>query len=172
MGDALFKCQLHQFLCWGTHVLKPLSERHDCETHAFKVLHHLYSTPTVKGNLTDVETFTEPFDKSLNVSVMDNITLGSFQISLLLPKIIRHMIAPDSKFDVVLRYPEVRENDVLVILILRWEHQNKCRNIRGGRQVQSTIADTPFEVIFVYGKGTFVPEMHRHPADGLFDPLI
>ena len=113
VGDPLLKSQLHQFLCWGTHVLKPLSERHDCETHAFKVLHHLHSAPTVECYLTDIETLTEFFDELFDVSVVNDIAFGGFQIPLPLPNVIRHMITPDSKLNVILRYPEVWEDGVL-----------------------------------------------------------
>ena len=40
-------------------------------------MHHLNSTPTVKGNFTDVVFFSEIFDKFLDVTVMDYIAIGA-----------------------------------------------------------------------------------------------
>lgn len=89
-----------------------------------------------------------------------------------LPHIVWHMITPDSEFQVVLRYPEVRQDDVLVILIFRWEHQDECRNIRCGGQVQTAVADATFQIILADSEFAFVPLVHRHPAYRLFDPLV
>ena len=58
VGNALLQHQFHQFLGGWGHILEPLPKRNDCETHALKVLHHLHSTPAVKGDFTDIKTLT------------------------------------------------------------------------------------------------------------------
>lgn len=85
MSNFLFKSQFHQFFCGWRHILKTLPEGHDCKSKAFKVLHHLYSTPAVKGYFTDVIFCTEFLDKSFDESVMYDISLGGFEEALLLP---------------------------------------------------------------------------------------
>ena len=82
------------------------------------------------------------------------------------------MVTPDSEVEVILRYPEVRQNNVFILIVLRWEHQNKCRNVRGGGQVQTAVADTAFQIVFADGKLAFVPFLHRHPTDSLLNPLV
>jgi hypothetical protein len=42
------------------------------------------------------------------------------------------MVAFDPQIDIVLRYPEERKYDILVILVHRWENQHKSSDI-GGR---------------------------------------
>lgn len=172
MSDFLLQHQLHQLLSGRGHILEPLSERNNREAHAFQVLHHLHSTPAVEGNLPNVETLTQAFDKFLNVAVVNDIALGGLQISLPLPHIVWHMVTPDSQVEVVLRYPEVRQDDVLVILIFWRKHQNERRNVRCGRKVQTAVADATFQIILVDGELAFVPLVHRHPANCLFDPLV
>ena len=89
-----------------------------------------------------------------------------------LPHIIWHMVAPNPEIKVVFRYPEVRQDDVLVVLIFRWEHQNECRNVSGGGQVQTAVADATFQIVLADSELTFVPLVHRHPAHRLLDPLV
>ena len=76
MGDFLLQHQFHQFLGGRGHILESLSERNDCEAHALEVLHHLYSAPTVKSDLPNIETLTQAFDELLDVAVVNDITLG------------------------------------------------------------------------------------------------
>ena len=78
VGNSPFKGQFHEFLGGWTHILKPLSERHDRKAHTLKVLNHLYRSPTVKGNLSDVEAFTQVFNELLNVAVVNYIAFGGF----------------------------------------------------------------------------------------------
>ena len=73
VGDALFQHQLHQLLCGRGHILEALSERNDREAHALKILHHLYSAPTVEGNLPDVEAFAQAFDELFDVAIVNDI---------------------------------------------------------------------------------------------------
>ena len=82
------------------------------------------------------------------------------------------MVTPDSKVEVVLRYPEVRQNDIFVVLIFRRKHQNECCNIRCGGQVQTAVTDTAFQIILADSELAFVPLVHWHPAHRLFDPLV
>ena len=73
---------------------------------------------------------------------------------------------------VVFWYPEVRQDNVFIILIFRWKHQNQCGDICGGGQIQATVTHAPLKVILGGGKGTFVPSVHWHPTDCLLDPLV
>ncbi len=73
MGDFLFQHQFHQFFCGRRHILEALSERNNCEAHAFQVLNHLHSTPTVKGDLPNIETITQALDELLDVAVVNDI---------------------------------------------------------------------------------------------------
>ena len=108
VGNALLQHQLHQLLGGRRHILKALSERNDREAHALKVLHHLHSTPAVKGNLPDIETLTQALDKLLDVAIVNNIALGGLQKALPFPHIVWHMVTPDSEVEVIFRYLEVR----------------------------------------------------------------
>ena len=112
VGNALFQHQFHQFLGGWGHILEPLSKRNDCETHALKVLHHLHSTPAVKGDFTDIKTLIQAFDELLDVAVVNDIALGGLQKALPLPHIVWHMVTPDAQVEIVLRNPEVRQDDV------------------------------------------------------------
>ena len=42
---------------------------------------------------------------------------------------------------VLLRYPEERQDAIFVIFIFRREHQYKCRDIRGGGEVEPAVTD-------------------------------
>ena len=103
---------------------------------------------------------------------MNDITLGGLQKALPLPHVVWHMVTLDSEVEIVLRYPEVRQDDVFVVLIFRREHQNECRNICGGGQIQTAITDTTFQIVLADSELTFVPLVHRHPAHRLFHPLV
>ena len=131
MGYFLFKHQFHQLLCRRGHIFKPLSERHYCEAHALEVLHHLNRTPTVKGYLTDIETFAEFLDEFFNKAVMHYITLGCLQITLSFPHIIRNMVTVNTQSQIILGNPEVRQNDVLILIVQRRKSKYERSNIRG-----------------------------------------
>ena len=81
MGDFLLQHQLHQFLSGRGHILETLSERHHGEAHAFKVLHHLHSAPTVEGDLPNIETLTQAFDELLDVAVVNDIAFRGLEVS-------------------------------------------------------------------------------------------
>jgi len=172
VGNALLQHQLHQLLSGRGHILEALSERNDREAHALKVLYHLHSAPTVKSDLPNIEAFPQAFDELLDVAVVNDIAFRGLEISLPFPHIVWHMVAPDSEIEVVFRYPEVRQDNVFVVFVLRREHKYECRNICGGGQIQTAVADPVFQIILADGKLTFVPFIHRHPTDCLFYPLI
>ena len=130
VGDPFFQGQLHQLLGGWGHILEALSERNDREAHALKVLYHLHSTPAVKSDLPDIETFPQAFDEFLDIAIVNDIAFRGLQKALPLPHVVWHMVTPDSDVEVVFRYPEVRQDDVFVVLIFRREHQNECRNVR------------------------------------------
>ena len=52
------------------------------------------------------------------------------------------------------------------------KHQNKGRNVRGGRRGKTDVVDAPFKIIFENREGTGVSLAHRHPVDGLLHPLV
>ena len=108
VGDLFLKHQFHQFFGGRGHILEALSERNHREAHTLKVLHHLDSAPTVKGNLTDVVAFTQAFDEFFDVTIVNDIALGGLQEALPFPNIIRHMVAPDTQVEVIFGYPEIR----------------------------------------------------------------
>ena len=172
VGDALFQDQLHQLFGRRAHILKALSEGDDREAHTLKVLDHLHGSPAVEGDLTDVEPFAKPFDELFDISIMDHVALGGLQETLSFPHIVRDVIPVDPLVNVFFWYPEIRQDHVLVVLVQRRKDQHESGNICGRRKVQSTIADTAFEVIFVCSKSAAVPFFHRHPAHSLFDPLV
>ena len=82
------------------------------------------------------------------------------------------MVTAHTKVEIVFGNPEVRQDDVLVILIGRWKNKHQCRDIRGGGQVQTTIADTAFQIVLIDSELAFIPKVHRHPTDSLLDPLV
>ena len=76
VGDAFLQDQLHELFGRRAHILKALTERHDCEAQAFEVLYHLNGSPAVKGDLSDIEAFTETLDGFFDIAVMNNIAFG------------------------------------------------------------------------------------------------
>ena len=73
---------------------------------------------------------------------MDHIAFGHLEEALLLPNIVWHMVTAHSKLQRILRYPEVWEDHIFVILIHRWKDQYKSRDVCGGGQVQATVTYT------------------------------
>ena len=172
VGDFLLQHQLHQFFGRRGHILKALPEGNHRKAHALQVLHHLYSAPAVKGDFPDIEPLAQLFDEFLDVAVMNHISLGSHQRSLAFPQVIGDMVAPDAEVEGFFRYPEVWQDVVFILLIQRREHQHESRNIRGGGQIQTAVADAPFQVVLGNWECTGVPLIHRHPADRLLYPLV
>ena len=82
------------------------------------------------------------------------------------------MVSPDADVQRILRHPEVREHLILVVLILRREHQHKGRDVRGGGEVKAAVAHSAFQRLLVDRECAFIPLVHRHPADGLLYPLV
>ena len=172
VGDPLLKDQIHELLGRRRHIFKSLAERNNGKAHALEVLYHLDSSPAVKGDLTDIEPVPEILDELLDKSVMNDIAFGRFEIAFLLPEVVRNVITPHTKINVVLRNPEVGENHIFIRLIPWREDEDKGCDIRCGRKVETAIADTALQLIRIHGKGTGVPFVHRHPADGLLYPLV
>ena len=110
----------------------------------------------------------EVFDKT----IMDNISLSGFQISLTFPNIIWNVVTSYSKGQSFLRQPEVGQNIIMLIFICWRKYQNKSCNIRCTGKVESTVADSSFQFGFIKSDLAFVPLFHRHPTDSLFYPLI
>ena len=131
VGNPFFQHQLHQFLGRRGHILKALTKGNHRKAHALKVLHHLHSAPSVKGDLTNIEPFTQLLNEFFNVAVVDHISLGGHQRPLALPQVIGNMVTADTQVKGLLRYPEVRQNVVFVILVQWRKHQHKGCDVRG-----------------------------------------
>ena len=58
VAQLVLQNKAHQFLRRRRHILKALTEGNDCKAHAFQILNHLDSSPTVKGDFPDVEPLT------------------------------------------------------------------------------------------------------------------
>lgn len=84
----------------------------------------------------------------------------------------RDVIPADPLSHVFFRYPEVRQDHILVVFAQRRKDQHEGCNIRGGREVQTAVADSAFEIVFAGGKSTAIPFLHRHPSHSLLDPLV
>ena len=125
MGYPLLKHKLHQLLRRWRHILKTLPKGNNGEAHALQVLDHLDGAPAVESDLSDVVLLSEALDEFLYEAVMDHVALRGLQGALLLPEVIRDMIAPDSELHVLFRYPEVWEDHIFVLFIQRWEHQHE-----------------------------------------------
>ena len=95
-----------------------------------------------------------------------------FQETLAFPHIVRDVIPVDPLAHVFFWYPEVRQDYKLVVLVQRRKDQHEGCNIRGGREVQTAVADSAFEIVFAGGKSTAIPFLHRHPSHSLLDPLV
>ena len=145
MDDPAFHQELVELLGRRAHIFEALTERHNCESHPLKVLSHLHGSPSVKGNLPNVIGLAQLLDDLLNETVMDDIALGRHQVALLIPDIIRNGCSAHPLGDRILRYPEKRKHDVLLLWDSRWEHQHKSRDVSGTGQVQSAITVTALE---------------------------
>ena len=132
MGNFLLQHQLHQFFGRRGHILKALSEGDYRKAHALQVLYHLHSAPTVEGDLSNIEPLTQLLDEFLNVAVVDHVALSGHQHALALPQVVGNMIPADTKVKCFLRYPEVWQDIVFILLIQRREHQHKSRDVCGG----------------------------------------
>ena len=103
---------------------------------------------------------------------MHNIPLGGHEKALLLPHVIRYMIAAHTQVNILLGNPEIRK-DGKRLIFLRWrEHKNKCRNVHRGRKIKPTVAYTPLQRLGIHRGGTGIPFVHWHPPYGLLHPLI
>ena len=122
----------HQFLGRRAHVTEALSERHHVETVVFQGLHHHGGVPSVIGDFPDVEPFAQLRDELLNEAIMHHVALGRMDKALALPFVVHHMIAPDAQLHGVLREPEVRQHNVLLFIIPRWENQHHGCQVGSG----------------------------------------
>ena len=73
---------------------------------------------------------------------MHNIPLGGHEKALLLPHVIRYMIAAHTQVNILLGNPEVRKHGKRLIFLRRREHENKCRNVHRGGKVEAAVTDT------------------------------
>src|SRR5699024_1137939 len=96
-----------------------------CKAHALKVLCHLYRSPSVKCDFEDVVLLAQLLDELLDETIVDDVSLGRHEVSLLVPDIVRNGRPAHTQRDGVLRYPEEREHDVFLILCPGREHQYK-----------------------------------------------
>ena len=132
VSNFLFQDQLHQFLGRRGHIFETLTEGNHGKAHALQVLNHLDGTPTVEGNLPNVELLAQVFNKLFDVTVVNDITLSGLKEALAFPGVVRYMIPADAKVKVVLWNPEIRQHRIFVVLVFRGKHQDKSGDIRGG----------------------------------------
>ena len=85
VSNALLQHQLHQFFGRWRHILEALPERNDRKAHALKVLHHLHSTPAVKGDLPNIETLTQALDELFDIAIVNDIAFRGLEVSLPFP---------------------------------------------------------------------------------------
>ena len=171
MGELFIQSQAHQLLGGWGHIFEALPEGNHRKAEALQVLHHLRRTPAVKGNFPDVVLCAQLVDEGLNKAIVDDISLGGFQIPLLFPHIIGNVIPAHPQVEIILRYPEERQDHIFIAFIFRREYQHEGGNIRGGGKVKAAIARPALQGLRVYRKGAFIPLFHRHPADSLLYPL-
>ena len=170
--DALLKDELHELLGGRAHVLEALSERDDGEAHAFEVLHHLDGSPSVEGDLADVEPLAEAFNELLDIAVVDDVSLRCLEDALFLPEVVGDVVAADPEVERVLGHPEVREDRIPVVIVLRREHEDEGGDVGRAGKVEPAVADAALKVVLVHREVAGVPFVHRHPADGLLHPLV
>ena len=149
MDDPAFHQELVELLGRRAHIFESLTERNDCESHPLKVLGHLHGSPSVKGNLQNVIGLAQLLDNLFDKAVVDDISLGRHQVALLIPDIIRNGCPAHPLGDRVLRYPEKRKHDVLLLWNSGREHQHKSRDVSSAGQVQSSITVTAFKCFHI-----------------------
>ena len=103
---------------------------------------------------------------------MNHIALGGLEATLTLPHIVGNMVAVHAQGQIILGNPEVRQNDVLILLVKRWKNKNKRSNICCRRKVKPAIADAPLKFVLINGECALVPLLHRHPTHRLLYPLV
>ena len=120
----------------------------------------------------DIEALAEPFNELLDKAVMHHVSLGSLQETLSLPHIIRNMVTVYTQCQIILGNPEIRQNDVFILIIKRWKNKNKRSNICCRRKVKPAVADAPLKFVLINGECALVPFLHRHPTNRLLYPLV
>ena len=88
-------------------------------------------------------------DNFFDKAVVDDIAFCRHQIPLLIPDIIRNGCPAHTLGDRILRYPEKRKHDVLLLWNSGREHQHKSRDVSGAGQVQSSITVTAFKCFHI-----------------------
>ena len=172
MVELALQHDAHELLRGRGHIPEALSEGHHREAIVFQCLHHHGGVPPVVCDLTDVELFTQLQDELFNETVVNDIALRRHDEALLFPFVIHDMVAPDAQLQRILREPEERQHNVLLVLVPGREHQHYRGQVAGGRQVQSSVTCAAFKLIGADYTTALIPLVHRHPADGLLDPLV
>ena len=149
MGNTPFHQELVELFGRRAHIFKALTERHDRKSHPLKVLGHLHRTPSVKGNLQNVIGLAQLLNDFFDKSVVDDIAFCRHQVALLIPDIIRNGCPAHPLGDRILRYPEKRKHDVLLLWNSGREHQHKSRDVSSAGQVQSSITVTAFKCFHI-----------------------
>lgn len=170
--QLVFQHNAHQFFRRGRHILEALSEGNHRESIVLQRLYHHGRIPAVVGDFTDVVAFAQLADKLLDETVMDNVAFGGLDESHPRPLVIWHMVAANSQRQCIFREPEKRKNPIRLFLGGRRENQHQRRKVGGAGKVESRITRSAFQPIRVHSPSAFVPFIHRHPANGLLDPLV
>ena len=172
MVQLSFQHQAHQFFRRWTHIPKTLTKWHHSKSVILQGLDHHGSIPAVVGDLSDVEPFSQLQDELLDRPIVNDIAFRGMDEPLPFPFVIHHVIPTDTQLHGFFREPEVRHNDVLFLVIPRWEYQNQSRQVTRAGKVKPRIARASFQFILVDFSPVFIPFVHGHPADGLFHPLV
>ena len=126
----------HQFLRGRGHITESLPERNHGKAVSFKVLHHLRGIPPIICDLADIVFLTQIADELFDISVVDDVSLRGLQVSLPFPDIVLDVVAPDAHRKRILRKPEIRQHDILLVLVPGREDHYKCSQIAGRGKIK------------------------------------
>ncbi len=66
----------------------------------------------------------------------------------------------------------MRQHLVGIHRVVGWENQDEGRDVGGGHKVEARVAFPAFQGGRVDGLVAPGPDVHEHPSDGLFHPLV
>ena len=82
----------------------------------------MWTAPTVKRDLTNVETRAQLLDERFDRTVVDHISFGRVEESLFFPQVVGNVVAGDPKFQVVFGNPKPRRNHIGLVIMGWWEN--------------------------------------------------
>ncbi len=146
MRNPLLKGQRHQFLCRRTHAYKPLSHRNHGKPIILKILRDLSGSPSVIGNLPDVEPISKRFNKLLDITVMNHVSFRQLDVSLFFPEIIRNVVPFYSEINRIFQNPEIWQDCIRAFGFHGRKHQTERGQICCQGKIQSSITYFSFNV--------------------------